>query len=1021
MIFGQIYGQKEDNFEVGTLHDHYTRYITESDDGHIWTASDRSIIRQVNGTAELIPFVENMGLDYWDTDINGNLYVRGTELFFPLKEKLHAYDYVSETSRVVWESPDGGSVGYFVQGQDDQSIWIINFRDDSNEVFYSKDGLTFEKEAIYDLDPFLTGKLFTVEFGARGHHGRLFIHPHYHGLLIIDSVGNEVDLPMPGSHKEDQTEYGVVWRLDNTGRLWKFSPEGAFYYDEQVQDFFAHPSSRVLRDYIISGRFIKELPTRIPCILEDSQGRMWMPGPDNFLICIDHEKEVIYDFQENIQEGLNAQNSDVRRLIEDRNGNIWVILNGGTMYIKPKVALFDRYNYDNSQKSMPIYKQLQKYATDSLYQILFSMSKNSNVSSVKEYRGNIYYCHDRAIHRLNLQSGEHITLPFVNTWINDFIIHENKLYTVDKTSVSIDLETLELEELPNHFSGLAKSVPYKDDQYICEGWLDQNGNTGFFLINGIDWSLEKEIKLSLQGKPLPQLTVNNMIIVQDSILVFNDINNLYEVNIEGEVLRKVNTFQYADGTIANLSTRDIKYITLDLNGDVIVASNEDFIIIDANTWNVKEYHTFFGKMNNNYTHQIIPAQNGYWITTYEQLMYFSNLDSTYTFLTPEDGYSYREIRDNLVLSNGDLVLGTANGLAILDPEKAIAYKKNTLENSSIKLLNYSYYSKNKDQTIRRNADSHTKQTIHLKHSDRQLELKVQLMDLAGAKDHLYSYKIEGYIDQWTEAVKNNTINLIGLQPGSYDILVRAAKTKGLWSNESLVAKLQISQAWYKRWWAFLTYAVLLLGTGYGMYRYRLHQIIRYERLRTRISSDLHDDVGTILTSVAMQSEFLGQNAPQEKAEWYEDLSNLSREAMSRMRDTVWAIDSRKDNMESLVDRMQDFLSDMNQMGKFKINFHHDISRRSEKLPPDIRQNVYLIFKEAVNNAFKYSIGNLLDIQLTRSPKEGLHLLIKDNGHVDSENIKTSGMGIKNLKMRSNRIKGNLDIRMEDGFEVELKV
>ncbi len=343
------------------------------------------------------------------------------------------------------------------------------------------------------------------------------------------------------------------------------------------------------------------------------------------------------------------------------------------------------------------------------------------------------------------------------------------------------------------------------------------------------------------------------------------------------------------------------------------------------------------------------------------------------------------------------------------------------ENIPIKLLGYSYFSKHKDQKIHQYVGDVHMNEIDLLYSDRQLELEVQLMDLADAEDYYYSYKIDGYIDQWTTDVKNNKINLFGIEPGTYDLNVRATKSKGVWINEPLHIKLIVHQAWYKKWWAYLGYTIVLFSIGYGMYRYRLHQIRRYEKLRTRISSDLHDDVGTILSSVAMQSELLSQDAPQEKIEWYEDLSNLSREAMSRMRDTVWAIDSRKDNMESLVDRMQDHLSELNQLNKFKIAFRHHVSKRSENLPPDIRQNVFLIFKESVNNAFKHSNGDSIDIQLKRSPQEGLSLIIRDNGTVKKSQIKRSGTGLENIKMRSSRINGTLDINMEDGFQVSLTV
>ena len=341
---------------------------------------------------------------------------------------------------------------------------------------------------------------------------------------------------MPAHHKVDRSKYGVTWRLDNTGRLWKMSIGGGFYYDEEAGDFFSHPSSKVLRDYIISGRFQKEFPTRISCIIEDKQGRIWIPGPDNFLICIDHKKEVIYDFQKDIQKGLNAQSSDVRRLLEDRNGNIWVIMNGGSMYISPKVALFDRYQYDSYIESKPLYKQFQKYASDDLYRRLRSTSKNSEVRSVKEYRGMIYYAHDRAIHKMNPETRQHEMLPFVSTWVNDFLIYNNQLFVVDRTAVSIDLETLDVTSMECPFINILQSVPYGTDQFICEGQLDENGNHSLFLMNGLGWSVEKEIPLTYMGNPYPQPYIDEMVMLEDSILLINDLKHVLHVNLEGCLL-----------------------------------------------------------------------------------------------------------------------------------------------------------------------------------------------------------------------------------------------------------------------------------------------------------------------------------------------------------------------------------------------------------------------------------------------------------------------------------------------------
>ena len=197
--------------------------------------------------------------------------------------------------------------------------------------------------------------------------------------------------------------------------------------------------------------------------------------------------------------------------------------------------------------------------------------------------------------------------------------------------------------------------------------------------------------------------------------------------------------------------------------------------------------------------------------------------------------------------------------------------------------------------------------------------------------------------------------------------------------------------------------------------------MKYQRLRTKISSDLHDDVGSLLTAVAMQSEVLGLNAPPENIAKYNRLSKMSREAMGRMRDTVWAIDARKDKMESLVDRMEDYLSDLLDIDEPKLNYQFDKLKVNDaiKIAPDIRQNVYLIFKEAVNNAIKHSNGNRLHIILNQSSTI-LTLAVEDNGTIQSGKTSSSGLGLNNMDMRAKRIQGTLSIDQTNGFKILLK-
>lgn len=219
--------------------------------------------------------------------------------------------------------------------------------------------------------------------------------------------------------------------------------------------------------------------------------------------------------------------------------------------------------------------------------------------------------------------------------------------------------------------------------------------------------------------------------------------------------------------------------------------------------------------------------------------------------------------------------------------------------------------------------------------------------------------------------------------------------------------------------AILFFIVLgVLGMQYFKQKNEKERLKEAELFRSKLSSDLHDDVGSMLSSLSMQTEVLGLSATPSQLERMEKIAVLSREAMSKMRDTVWAIDARKDNMESLIVRMQDFLADtLSDHGKLTYELKYDVDSEKEILP-SIRQNIYLVFKEAVTNASKYSNGNELIVDLV-ADNSSLILQVKDNGVVDMSKIKKSGTGLSNFKLRAERINGTLDLSFDDGCKVKI--
>ncbi len=137
-----------------------------------------------------------------------------------------------------------------------------------------------------------------------------------------------------------------------------------------------------------------------------------------------------------------------------------------------------------------------------------------------------------------------------------------------------------------------------------------------------------------------------------------------------------------------------------------------------------------------------------------------------------------------------------------------------------------------------------------------------------------------------------------------------------------------------------------------------------------------------------------------------------------MSDVIWSIDSRNDNLDSLVDRIHNFAQKFLEQNNISLSFSTNIKNLQKPLKIDFRQNVMLIAKEAINNAVKYSNCSQIDVLINYN-NEIFEITISDNGRgFDIENVK-KGNGLKNMKMRSNAIGAKIEFVNENGFSIKL--
>ncbi|WP_276482614.1 tetratricopeptide repeat-containing sensor histidine kinase [Paraflavitalea pollutisoli] len=224
---------------------------------------------------------------------------------------------------------------------------------------------------------------------------------------------------------------------------------------------------------------------------------------------------------------------------------------------------------------------------------------------------------------------------------------------------------------------------------------------------------------------------------------------------------------------------------------------------------------------------------------------------------------------------------------------------------------------------------------------------------------------------------------------------------------------------------YLGGSVILVALAVGgifllISRHRLRQRMKELELRNRIAADLHDEVGSSLSSIHMLSQVAalqnGQDAGQTAI--LEKVSTNARETMDRMGDIVWMIKPGEDEATSLIQRMERFMYEICGAQNMTCTLDGTEVLHKLKLTMQQRKNFYLVFKEAINNAAKYSAASGIHATITLHDKQ-LGLQVRDDGKGFDTAAAGSGNGLDNMRNRARELKGELAINSQSGHGTEV--
>lgn len=314
-------------------------------------------------------------------------------------------------------------------------------------------------------------------------------------------------------------------------------------------------------------------------------------------------------------------------------------------------------------------------------------------------------------------------------------------------------------------------------------------------------------------------------------------------------------------------------------------------------------------------------------------------------------------------------------------------------------------------------------------SQNHIQIDFVGLSLNVAETLRYQFKLEGTNGDWSAPTVQRSVNYPNLPPGSYRFLVRAVSADGTLSQMPAAVTFRILPALWQRWW-FVSIALILLALPVilvarsryqrmkavreaeeALQKSREERFLELEQVRRRIATDLHDDIGSSLSQVYLLSEIVRQRVGNDNATVAEPLDMISastNEMVSSMSDIVWAINPQKDHLSDLLHRMRRFASDTLSARDIAFQFRAPDDQADIRLGANIRREVFLIFKESVNNLVKHSGCSEAEIEF-RVAGDALWLKVSDNGKGFSTNLDSDGHGLLSMQERAGSLGGQFSI------------
>lgn len=273
---------------------------------------------------------------------------------------------------------------------------------------------------------------------------------------------------------------------------------------------------------------------------------------------------------------------------------------------------------------------------------------------------------------------------------------------------------------------------------------------------------------------------------------------------------------------------------------------------------------------------------------------------------------------------------------------------------------------------------------------------------------MYRYRMSEVDPDWVETPRN-FVQYSNLHDGHYTFEIQAANAWGVWS-EPLQFTFTIRPPFWKTWW-FIALIIFTVGGTAALIVYnRVQRVLAIERMRSKIAADFHDSIGAGLTQVHILTQIAALQPDKNElvVKNLQTIDHISQSLYEEMRDIIWMINPKRDSLYELIIRLKESIEEIIFQNNIEFITGNLSALQSVKLPMEFRRHLYMIFKEGINNALKYSGCKRITLEANVNGKS-FSMTLKDDGKGFDLSHQRHGNGLVNMQERARAIGGCIEI------------